>query len=42
VELNMAVVAINAWNRVAIPFRSVPGAYQSPHARREEPAAVPA
>jgi AhpD family alkylhydroperoxidase len=42
VDLNMAVIAINAWNRVAIPFRSVPGEYQSPHARKEEPAAVPA
>jgi len=25
VDLNMAVVAINAWNRIAIPFRAVPG-----------------
>jgi AhpD family alkylhydroperoxidase len=28
VDLNFAVVAINAWNRLAIPFRSVPGNYQ--------------
>jgi AhpD family alkylhydroperoxidase len=29
VNLNYAVVAINAWNRIAIPFRSVPGEYQA-------------
>ena len=29
VDLNWAVVSINAWNRIAISFRSVPGAYQS-------------
>jgi AhpD family alkylhydroperoxidase len=28
VKLTLAVIAINAWNRVAIPFRSVPGTYQ--------------
>ena len=28
VDLIWAVAAINAWNRVAISFRSVPGAYQ--------------
>jgi AhpD family alkylhydroperoxidase len=28
VDLNWAVVAINAWNRIAISFRSVPGTYQ--------------
>lgn len=28
VALTMAVVAINGWNRLAIPFRSVPGSYQ--------------
>ncbi len=28
VHLTFAVVAINAWNRVAITFRNVPGAYQ--------------
>jgi AhpD family alkylhydroperoxidase len=27
-NLSMAVVAINGWNRLAIPFRSVPGSYQ--------------
>ena len=29
-DLNFAVVAINAWNRIAIPFRNVPGNYQPP------------
>jgi AhpD family alkylhydroperoxidase len=28
VDLTWAIAAINAWNRVAISFRSVPGAYQ--------------
>jgi AhpD family alkylhydroperoxidase len=28
VDLNFAVVAINAWNRLCVPFRVVPGAYQ--------------
>jgi AhpD family alkylhydroperoxidase len=28
VDLTMAVVAINGWNRLAISFRAVPGAYQ--------------
>ena len=27
------VVAINAWNRIAIPFRAVPGSYQVPASR---------
>jgi len=34
VELTLAVVAINAWNRFSIAFRAVPGSYQ-PAARRE-------
>ena len=28
VDLTMAIVAINAWNRLAIAFRSVPGTYK--------------
>jgi AhpD family alkylhydroperoxidase len=28
VNLSIAIVAINGWNRLAIPFRSVPGSYQ--------------
>ncbi|MCC6319893.1 MAG: carboxymuconolactone decarboxylase family protein [Phycisphaerales bacterium] len=35
-DLTMAVVAINGWNRLAIAFRAVPGAYQPP--RRVAPA----
>ncbi len=27
-DLNMAVILINAWNRIAIPFQNVPGTYQ--------------
>lgn len=30
VNLTVAVVAINGWNRLAVSFRSVPGAYQPP------------
>jgi AhpD family alkylhydroperoxidase len=29
-DLNFAVVAINAWNRLAVPFRTVPGTYKVP------------
>ncbi len=32
VNLTMAVIAINGWNRLAISFRTVPGSYKSPHA----------
>ena len=28
VDLTLVIVAINGWNRLAIPFRSVPGSYQ--------------
>ena len=28
VELTMAIIAINGWNRLAISFRAVPGSYQ--------------
>jgi alkylhydroperoxidase family enzyme len=28
VDLTLAVVAINGWNRLAISFRTVPGTYQ--------------
>jgi AhpD family alkylhydroperoxidase len=33
VALTFAVVAINGWNRLAIPFRAPAGTYQSPHAK---------
>jgi AhpD family alkylhydroperoxidase len=32
VDLTWAVTAINSWNRIAIAFRDVPGAYQ-PHGK---------
>lgn len=32
VNLTLAIVAINGWNRLAIAFRSVPGEYQPQHA----------
>jgi alkylhydroperoxidase family enzyme len=28
VDLTLAIIAINGWNRLAISFRSVPGTYQ--------------
>jgi AhpD family alkylhydroperoxidase len=31
-DLTLAIVAINSWNRIAIGFRAVPGEYQPPHA----------
>ncbi len=34
VDLTLAVIAINGWNRMAIAFRSKVGDYVSPHARR--------
>ncbi|HEX3658848.1 MAG TPA: carboxymuconolactone decarboxylase family protein [Pirellulales bacterium] len=30
VDLTLAIVAINSWNRLAISFRKVPGSYQPP------------
>jgi AhpD family alkylhydroperoxidase len=38
VKLTLAVVSINAWNRIAISFRMVPGQYRP--ARSHSPAAV--
>lgn len=32
VNLTLAIVAINSWNRMAIAFRAVPGEYQAKHA----------
>ena len=32
VDLTLAIVAINGWNRLAIPFRSEAGSYQPPSA----------
>jgi AhpD family alkylhydroperoxidase len=33
VDLTLAIVAINGWNRLAISFRTVPGTYQPPPTR---------
>ena len=33
VNLTLAIVTINAWNRLAISFRSVAGTYQRPEAK---------
>jgi AhpD family alkylhydroperoxidase len=33
VDLSLAVIAINGWNRLAIPFRSPAGSYQPPQAK---------
>jgi AhpD family alkylhydroperoxidase len=30
VNLSLAVIGINGWNRLAIPFRTVPGSYERP------------
>ncbi|HTI95554.1 MAG TPA: carboxymuconolactone decarboxylase family protein [Rudaea sp.] len=39
VDLSLAIIAINGWNRLAIPFRSEPGHYQpGDHAKRTQPA----
>jgi AhpD family alkylhydroperoxidase len=31
VELTLAIVTINGWNRLAVAFRTVPGTFQLPH-----------
>ena len=36
VDLTFAVIAINSWNRLAVPFRAVPGSYQ----RAQQPVPV--
>ena len=33
VDLTLAIVAINGWNRLAVPFRSETGNYQPPRVR---------
>ena len=37
VNLTLAIVVINGWNRLAVGFRSVPGVYQS----NRQPLAAP-
>jgi AhpD family alkylhydroperoxidase len=39
VDLTLAIVAINGWNRLAIPFRSPPGRYQPRRPAHAEAAA---
>lgn len=39
VNVTMAVIAINAWNRIAVTFRTEPGSYQPPAAHASSPAA---
>jgi len=34
IDLTLAVIAINGWNRLAISFRKVPGTYQRAHHER--------
>lgn len=41
VDLTLAVVTINSWNRLAISFRQVPGTYQPPTSE-QPPAGSPA
>ncbi len=42
VNLTLAVVTINGWNRLSIAFRSVPGAYQPHQHNHPEPARMAA
>ena len=36
VNLTLVVITINGWNRIAIPFRMVPGEYQPSVHKKEE------
>jgi AhpD family alkylhydroperoxidase len=36
VDLTLAIIAINGWNRLAIPFRTPAGSYQPPANRRTD------
>ncbi len=38
VDLTLAIVAINGWNRLAISFRTPPGSYQPDHPTARRPA----
>jgi AhpD family alkylhydroperoxidase len=35
VDLTLAITTINAWNRIAIGFRSVPGSYRRPASKQD-------
>jgi AhpD family alkylhydroperoxidase len=40
VDLTMAIIAINGWNRLAISFRTVPGTYQPSSGSARIPSAI--
>ena len=40
VDLTLAIVAINGWNRLAISFRTVPGSYQPRHHDKKDASGV--
>jgi len=40
VDLTLALIATNAWNRLSISFRTVPGTYRSAARRQEVPTAL--
>ncbi|HWL05428.1 MAG TPA: carboxymuconolactone decarboxylase family protein [Xanthobacteraceae bacterium] len=40
VELTMAIIAINGWNRINVAFRTVPGTYRRQRARAETGASI--
>jgi alkylhydroperoxidase family enzyme len=40
VDLTLALVAINGWNRLSISFRTVPGTYRPAPRRKEVPTGV--
>ena len=40
VDLTLAIIAINGWNRLAIPFRTPPGSYQPATVRSKSAGAV--
>jgi AhpD family alkylhydroperoxidase len=42
VDLTMAIVAINGWNRLSVSFRTEPGTYQPQHHEAPRPAEQPA
>jgi AhpD family alkylhydroperoxidase len=39
VDLTMAIVTINGWNRLAVSFRTEPGTYEPPHQPPHQPPA---
>ncbi|HEX5386769.1 MAG TPA: carboxymuconolactone decarboxylase family protein [Gemmatimonadales bacterium] len=37
VDLTLAIIAINSWNRLAVPFRTVPGTYNPARHHGQQP-----